>query len=1150
MENGKARSITSAAAYFALASCLLQGQQNVGRITGVVRDPSSAVVPAAIVTATAVATGVTLQGQVNDGGAYAFQSLPTGEYTLTVRATGFKTYERSGVRIVASGALIIDFQLELGQSSESVQVAGEAPKVDTATVTEGNTIFTGQINELPLIMQGGARNASSFIGLLPGVIGGPGTGVATTTINGSQEGGVSYTLDGVIASTSGNSLLQDTFAYPPEAISEMRLNATNSSEYGANGGVGVVLVSKSGTNTLHGSLYEYVRNKEFNARNWFASRPDPSKQNEYGFTLGGPVTLPKLYRGRDKTFFYMLYEGFNYRTQAGGTNLTVPTAAMRAGNFSEWSAAGITIYDPANVTVNGQGLNVRTPFAGNIIPVSRQSKVSSYFQNFFPQANLAGLTNNWVGQLGASKFDSQKGSIKIDHNLREGRQRITFAFDKIAATGISLGNWSGPIATGSINDNPVWRARLIYTASIGSNKVFNFRVGGNRTQNGLSGPPNEEALTGGLKAGYHTPFSDQTPAISIPSLGSIGTSTGGTVRQPALILPVNTDLSWLKGKHSFKFGASYVRNTTWFQNCFACAGQVTFSSAMTGNGLSGPESLGLGYASYLLGAPSFLTDYSPLNSTFILQAYGIYAQDSWRVSSKLTLDYGLRFDLLPMPTEAYHRVSKFDPGLPNPAANGLLGALTFFGTGPGRNGQTAVANSQHPFAPHFGFAYAVTPKTVVRGGYGWSSVNLLGLFQSGVQISLGNAQIGYQWQGIFQNQVSGISSPAYVWDNPAPLVPPVLPNIGPSVGNASQPAFWDNHKLKAGRAQNINFGIERELPRAMVVKVGYVGNLAHSVPVSQLHPMNRPPLKAEALGDILNQSITSAAAVNAGLTLPFPGFTGTVSQALRPYPQFTNSIYNIADSAGFSLYHSFQTTVQKRFGEGLTFLASYTISKQLTNYNSFGGAGEAYSSNFIQNIELNNTLKALATNDRPQTFTASWVYELPFGPGKKFLKSNHPVARQITGGWRVAGIHTYQSGPIIRLSTNRSDPTLVVVWAKRNNGVPMTTGTSCGSYNPFGSGNNTYLNVAAFSPPAPYTPGNVATLPDVRGCANFSEDLSLQKLFTIHERVRLLFSGDAQNAFNRHQWVGLRTNIETPGFGQFTGATGPRLMQLHVRLEF
>src|SRR5260370_7208011 len=177
-------------------------------------------------------------------------------------------------------------------------------------------------------MQGGARNASSFIGLLPGVIGGPGTGVTTTTINGSQEGGVSYTIDGVIASTSGNSLLQDTFSYPPESISEMRLNATNSSEYGSNGGVGVVLVSKSGTNKLHGSFYEYLRNGDLNARNWFASQPDPSKQNEYGFTLGGPVVLPKLYRGKDKTFFFILYEGFSYRPQPAATNLTPPTPAL------------------------------------------------------------------------------------------------------------------------------------------------------------------------------------------------------------------------------------------------------------------------------------------------------------------------------------------------------------------------------------------------------------------------------------------------------------------------------------------------------------------------------------------------------------------------------------------------------------------------------------------------------------------------------------------------------------------------------------------------------------------------------------------------------------------------------------------------------
>jgi hypothetical protein len=222
----------------------------------------------------------------------------------------------------------------------------------------------------------------------------------------------------------------------------------------------------------------------------------------------------------------------------------------------------------------------------------------------------------------------------------------------------------------------------------------------------------------------------------------------------------------------------------------------------------------------------------------------------------------------------------------------------------------------------------------------------------------------------------------------------------------------------------------------------------------------------------------------------------------------------------------------------------------LTNYNSFSGAGEAYSSNFIQNIEINKTLKTLGVNDRPQTFTASWVYELPIGPGKRFLSTNNPVARQIFGGWRVAAIHTYQSGQTIRLSTNRSDPTLVTVWAVRNNNNPVRTGTSCADYNPFAAGRNTYLNAGAFTPPAPYTVGNTATLPDVRGCGIFSEDLSLQKVFIIHERLNFLLSADAQNAFNRHQWTGLRTNIETPGFGQFTGATGPRLLQLHARIEF
>jgi hypothetical protein len=309
-------------------------------------------------------------------------------------------------------------------------------------------------------------------------------------------------------------------------------------------------------------------------------------------------------------------------------------------------------------------------------------------------------------------------------------------------------------------------------------------------------------------------------------------------------------------------------------------------------------------------------------------------------------------------------------------------------------------------------------------------------------------------------------------------------------------------------------------------------------------------IKYMPLGNLLTQDVNSPAAKAAGITIPYPGFTGSVRQSLRPFPQITSSIYNIADSHGFSEYHSLQATAQKRLGQDLTFLISYTFSKQLTNYSSFGGLGEGYSSNTIQNIALDKTLKSLANNDRPQTLTLSWVYDLPFGPGKRFLNSSNPIARQIIGGWRIAGIQTYQSGPIIRITTSVSNPALNVTWANRNNDAPMTTGVGCSAYNPFNASNNKYLNIAGFSAPPPLTYGNTAVLPNVRGCANFDEDISLQKLFSIHEHVRLLFSADAQNVFNRHQWTGLATNINTPGFGQFTGATGPRILQLHARFEF
>lgn len=1120
----------------------LQAQTNVGKILGVVRDPSGAAVPKATVTARLVSTGVTINRETNEAGAYVFPALPIGEYTLAVHSTGFKTSEHPAVHVVASEAVTIDFQLELGATTESVQVSALATKVDTTTTTQGDTLTSSEIESLPVMVNGSARNGLQMLGTLPGVIGGPAAGTSTS-IDGGPNGGVGYYIDGTMGSLAGHSLNGDAFNPPPEALAELRLNATNDSEYGANSGVVMTAVTKSGTNQLHGDVFEYARNPVFNVRCWACASVDQSKQNEYGFTVGGPVVLPKLYDGRNRTFFFGVFTIFSNRNIAGGTVLTVPTAKMRAGDFSEWLPEGRVIYDPNNVIPNPDGPGfVRVPFPGNAIPSDRFSKISTYYQGFLPMPNRPGLVNNWIGRTVPSHTHVQKDLIKIDHNFDGGRQRITGYWDSSRGKFSFPGNWTGPIATGFNVLSLSIRTRASWQVTLGSNKVFGVRAALNRTYAISLTAPTPEAEVGGETAGWKGTFSTYTPSVSVNDFGGFGDQPfAGIYSIPMTLVPVNADLTWSRGNHNMKFGFSYVNNTVVLNSCFGCAGYANFGGR-TGSGLAG--SLGQGYADFLLGYPTSLSVNSPIAHKYLTDEYGFYAEDSWRVTGRLTMDFGLRLDLLLPPREAWDRITFVDPHIPNPAAGGLLGATSFFGTGPGRNGRSRTIDIQNPLSPHFGFAYKVHPRTVVRGSIGTSAVNLLGLFTSGS----GLPTQGYNWSGFFQNQSTGINSTPYNWDGGFPLTPPPLPNIDPAINNDGFGRTWEPRDFKAGRSLNISFGIEQELPRSVLLKVGYVGNLSHGLPVSSLEDLDNLDPRYASLGNLLLEDVTSADAIAAGIKVPYPGFVGTVARALTPYPQFLG-LSNIAQNIGFSLYHSLQASVQKRYG-GLTFLGSYTISKQLDNYSNFSGQGQANSPGVLQNRVYRHQYKTLDNSDIPQTFVLSWVYELPFGPGKRFANSTNPVIRALVGGWRVSAIHTYQSGGIVTLSTSQSIPGFGPIWANRVLGVPITTANGCGNYDPNKPASNLYLNPAAFADPAVFRIGNTHVLPNVRQCAGFDEDVSLRKVITIHERLGLEIAADTQNIFNRHQWTGLNTNIDTAGFGQYTGTNGPRLLQLHAKLVF
>jgi hypothetical protein len=1136
-----------------LSELALHAQQNVGRLLGIVRDPSTAVVPGASISVRSVGTGVVTELRTNSEGAYAFPVLPIGEYVLTIRAPGFKTLEQPAIRIVSAESVTLDLKLELGEPSETIQVSAVTPMVDAVTTTSGTTRLGSELSELPLLNLGGDRTVMRYLFTLPGVAplvssSGRSSGYyANAAINGAPAGGESLSVDGVVGNSIPHQSMGDQLAPPPETIEEIRLNATGTAEYGWNAGVGVTVVTKSGTNTLHGDVFEYFRNEAMDARNTFAGTVSPQKQNEYGFTLGGPVVIPRIYNGKNKTFFFGLFSGYKYRAAPAGGLFTVPTAAMRQGDFRELLGRQIgtdslgrpvldgEIYDPTTTRSDGKDGFIRDPFSYNgqlnVIPPSILSSVSQFFTKQYPTPNLPGTQLNYAGSRAPSPKDLQKGAIKIDHHFN-GNNTMNASFEVRSVVSIAGGLFGlSPISSSFRDNSDNQRVRLGYNTILGGNKVLGFRIGLNRLGNHSGSTPWEANVA--TQAGLKGTFDKSTPTISIAQVTGFGQPIAGDANTFATTVPVNVDFNWVVANHNFKFGAAQLR-TRWAQvYCVGCTGRFNFNQRETG--LPGISNTGHGYASFLLGqvdSASLTTGWPTLHTG---STYGFYGLDTWRVTPKLTLNYGLRLDYFGSLSELHDAIGVFDPTIPNPGAGGRLGAISFFGTGPGRNGRHSIGPGATFWAPNVGFAYALRPRIVFRAGYGLTSTALFSILGSGGNLP----KPGWVYSASPTSFDLGVT-PAFQWDQGAPFNPPPLPNLDPAIANNSGATVVHPYDFKPGRVQNLNAGIEQQLPRNVILRADYVANLSHGLHVNGLLRPNELDLKHLQLGNLLLQNINSPVAQAAGIPLPYPGFTSTVSRALTPYPQYTG-ISDPMSRSGYSLYHSLQVALQKRFGQGLYFLASYTASKQLTNALTFSSTGVG--GGFTQSQNFART-KWLGVDDIPQYVSLSYLYQLPFGPGKRFASTTNPVLKQLVSGWQVSGWHTYSKGTPVYLSTLAGVPGgFGSIWANRVPNVPMVA-NSCTS-----SGPN--LNVNAFTQPAPFTFGNTAVLPNVRTCSLFNENFSLQKEFKFNERSSMLFSGDFTNIFNRTQLTQLQTNIDIPGsFGRYTAAFDPRFVQLHFKLRF
>ncbi len=1187
-----------------LGSVLAWAQSGRGNVSGTVHDSSGASVPGAQVTVINSATNQAYDLTTNNSGDYTAADVPVGTYAVRVRKQGFSQSEVNGLIVNSAATARADVTLQIGQSRQTIEVQAGALQVDTEDSQTAVTVNQTLVNELPLVVAGTVRSPFDLASLTPEA---KNTGSAEGfALGGGEADSYQATLDGVSIDTSR--ALQKNWvtsnAPSVEAITQFTVDTNGfKAEYGHAGGGVMMFVAKSGTNQLHGSAYEFIRNTDFDANDWFSNRAGKArqiyKQNDFGFTVGGPVVIPKVYHGKNKTFFFFSYEGFRNRNGATNATATVPTPEMYNGDFSKWVNAGgaqIPIYNPESQVANANGTYTRAVFPGNQIPVSMFNAASvqalKVFQasgvlapnNGAAPGTLAYVNNNYIISSGTNVQPVNKLSIKGDHLFNE-KHRISgyYGYDREATTAGPDGPATLPGLYSNYND--VHQSsdviRFSWDWTLGPTKFNHFYAGGNNWRQDHK--PTQEYV-GNWKSKFclgNVPNCNEN-LVNLFSGGNGDTYStwGGQADNGSenTVYSYNDDFTWIKGAHNFKFGGSWQIN---HYNGFGrqCeAGCVGFSYTETGvPGLTDPTQGGNAFASFLLGyADSGQID----TPRFIGQQFSYFAgfaQDDWHVNRKLVLNLGLRWETNLPPTGLNNEWSDFSPTTPNPAAGGIPGAVIFAGSGPGRQGSRTLVNGYyHAFGPHIGFAYSHDDKTVFRGSYARSYAPLMA-------VSGSTHNMGFTLTDSIQNPNNGIQ-PLFLLNQgfPAYNVPPF---INPSVSNGTTVSWWQGAETThAPTSDNFNFSIQRQLSPTMLMEFGYNGVIGSHLQAQLLDYNQDNPSVLTAFGSIqqstavLNGQVGSALATQYGVVAPYPGFKGTVKQALRPYPQYTliDTYGGQGDHSGHSTYHSGMVRFEKRYGAGLTVQTSYVFSKLLTNADSYWGNGIGGNLNnsgggggcCLAADQYNRGLeKSIGEFDVTHDFKAGLVYDLPFGKGRQHL--THGPAAWILGDWGVNGVLTYASGlpvaitssyvlPLYGATNGRSIPYIssYTGWQPNWNGnfdpsvdsflVPYCTAKTANCTGPFPNqglttADNGFGNATRYNP-------------KVRQFPNLNENLALARTFHIKESVRMEFRAEAFNVFNRVRFGAGDLNLQDQNFGRLTSSSdllnSPRQLQLALKLYF
>lgn len=1145
---------TAIVTVLAAGGAQLWAQGERGTLTGTVTDSSGAVIPGCTITVRNIATNISTTGETNSSGIYVFPALNPGKYEVTFEKQGFRTRKVSDIPLSTGLTAMIDAVLDVGQLTESVQVQAAAVLLESQTSSLNKTVETRRVVELPLL----GRNPLQLASLAPGVIpsrgqvgvGGDAIGqAANSRISGGLAQQNAILMDG--GDSRGFTSGGQSYTFPIESVAEVKIEtATYSAEFGRAAGGVINAASKSGTNEIHGAVYEFLRSDKLNANSWSNNRNNVSRQqfqfNQFGAAVGGPIV-------HNRTFFFANYEGVR---QGSPNNFlaTVPQTAWRNGDFSKTfdrTGAPVTIYDylTTQADPNRPGSVIRSPFPGNVIPQDRIHQISRNFLNYWPEANRPGetaaQTNNYF-RSGKNVNNVDIWFARLDHQFND-KHRIFGRFAGSQNESFPLGLIDPAFPASRISTNPTRNAGISVTSSFLPTLLGEFRISYTRLQNNAT-PVSEGfdlASVGFPQSLANAVTYKQIPNIQVQqyatgsglAVSTFGatevSSLGGTSRD---LLPQDTwhlqyHLTWIKGRHTLKFGVDLQRLKMAAFNSRNSGGQFNFDRVYT----QGPDpsmtalNSGNGFASFLLGVPiSGSIDTTP--QMMLLQRYNaVYFQDDWRISNRLTLNLGYRYEYISPYAEKFGQIGYFDARETDPVT-GLPGLFKW--TKPGEYHHDPNYNT---LGPRIGLAYQLNSKTVIR-----AAGSIFNAANNGL-----NAAASDFGTGLFTNNALSLGPP-----NPINFTPPVGGSwSNPFAGGLVFPVKGET----TFQGQNVrvefrdhpqtyvsmwSFSVQRQIRNDLVAEVGYVGSKTTHLFWNRMDNANDPLLLEQWGSRLLDVVPNPFYGKIQGGTLSFP--TVQRRQLLRPFPQY-QQILAIRRPYGDASYQSMIARVEKALSHGFTLSFAYTLSKLI--------ASTAESNTWI--IGPNNALydpkynRHVEANDTPHRFVVSYLWDLPFGAGRPYL--SHGFLSKVAGNWQFSGVMVFQAGRPILISapdnTNLLDFAYTNGRADRLKSAVIDDPTK-----------TKWFDTTAFTAARPFTvPTDSLSQPDLRTPWRNAVNWSIFKNNPFKEgRYNLQLRMEMYNVFNNPQFDvrGAATDVTSTQFGQIIEGGGERNIQFGLRFVF